>query len=40
VNAASGEDKISLELQSTMQPGIFKSYSKVNYLYLLMPVRM
>jgi DNA polymerase-3 subunit beta len=40
VNAASGEDKISLELQSTMQPGIFKSYDKVNYLYLLMPVRM
>ena len=40
VNAASGEGKISLELQSTMQPGIFKSYSKVNYLYLLMPVRM
>ncbi|MBP3885324.1 MAG: DNA polymerase III subunit beta [Olsenella sp.] len=40
VNAASGEDKITLELQSTMQPGIFKSYSKINYLYLLMPVRI
>ena len=40
VNAASDEKEITLELQSTMQPGIFKSYSKINYLYLLMPVRM
>ncbi|WP_072500315.1 DNA polymerase III subunit beta [Olsenella phocaeensis] len=40
VNAATGQDSITLELQSAMQPGIFKSYSKINYLYLLMPVRM
>lgn len=40
VNAASNERQITLELQSTMQPGIFKSYGRINYLYLLMPVRM
>ena len=40
VNAANDQEEITLELQSTMQPGIFKSYSKINYLYLLMPVRM
>lgn len=40
VNAVSGRDELTLELQSTMQPGIFKSYGKINYLYLLMPVRM
>ena len=40
VNAANDQKEITLELQSTMQPGIFKSYSKINYLYLLMPVRM
>jgi DNA polymerase-3 subunit beta len=40
VNALSEEKEVSLELQGPMQPGIFKSYSKINYLYLLMPVRM
>lgn len=40
MNAVSDQDEITLELQSAMQPGIFKSYAKVNYLYLLMPVRM
>ncbi len=40
ITAASGEKEVTLELQSAMQPGIFKSYSKINYLYLLMPVRM
>lgn len=40
VNAASDQKELTLELQSTMQPGIFKSYAKINYLYLLMPVRM
>lgn len=40
VNAASGEKEITLELQSSMQPAVFKSYNKINYLYLLMPVRM
>ena len=40
VNAASSHGEMTLELQSSMQPGIFKSYDKINYLYLLMPVRM
>lgn len=40
MSAVSDQKEISLELQSAMQPGIFKSYAKVNYLYLLMPVRM
>ncbi len=40
VNAVSDREEVILELQSTMQPGVFKSYAKVNYLYLLMPVRM
>ncbi len=40
VNAISNRKVVTLELQSTMQPGVFKSYDKVNYLYLLMPVRM
>ena len=40
VNAVSDREEVILELQSTMQPGGFKSYAKVNYLYLLMPVRM
>ncbi|MCH4180836.1 MAG: DNA polymerase III subunit beta [Atopobiaceae bacterium] len=40
VNALSSEDEVTLELQGPTQPGIFKSYSKINYLYLLMPVRM
>lgn len=30
---------ITLELQEDMRPGVFKSYGKLNYLYLLMPVR-
>ena len=37
---ASDDAEMTLELQSSMQPGVFKSYSKINYLYLLMPVRM
>ena len=40
VNAISGTDEVTLELQGSMQPAIFKAYGKVNYLYLLMPVRM
>lgn len=40
VNAASGQEDITLELQGPMQPAIFKSFSTINYLYLLMPVRM
>lgn len=38
---ASAQDKdLSLELLSGMQPAVFKSYASINYLYLLMPVRM
>lgn len=40
VNAVNTSDALSLELQGPMQPAIFKSYGKINYLYLLMPVRM
>ena len=40
INAASGMETFTLELQSPTQPGVFKSYGKINYLYLLMPVRM
>lgn len=38
--AASQSGEVSLELLATMQPAIFKSYGRINYLYLLMPVRM
>ena len=40
MNAAGGERDVTLELQDSMRPAVFKSYSKINYLYLLMPVRM
>ena len=40
VNAAAQDKDVSLELLSSMQPAIFKSYAAINYLYLLMPVRM
>ena len=40
VNAVAGTDELALEMQGSMQPAIFKSYGKINYLYLLMPVRM
>ena len=39
IDAVSDQKSIELELQSPMLPGIFKSYSTINYLYLLMPVR-
>lgn len=39
VNAADRKE-VLLELQSNMQPGVFKTNGKINYLYLLMPVRM
>lgn len=32
------EKEISLELQSYTKMGVFKSYDKVNYLYLIMPM--
>ena len=34
------EKEIALELQSYNQAGVFKSYDKINYLYLVMPVRI
>lgn len=34
------DDVIDLELQASLRPGIFKSYGKIDYLYLVMPVRM
>ena len=40
LNAISREKEITLELQSYSQAGIFKSYDKINYLYLVMPVRI
>ena len=39
VNAISDEEELTLELQEPMHPAVFKSYSKINYLYLLMPKR-
>ena len=40
VNAVSESKTMRLELQGSVQPGIFKCNGKVNYLYLLMPVRL
>ena len=40
VNAAAQGGEMTLELQSSTHPAVFKSYAKINYLYLLMPVRM
>ena len=34
------EKEITLELKSYQAPGVFKSYDKINYLYLVMPVRI
>lgn len=38
--SAVGGGQVSLELQSATQPGIFKSYGTISYLYLLMPVNI
>lgn len=40
LNALPREKEITLELQSYTQAGVFKSYDKINYLYLVMPVRI
>ena len=40
VNAVSESKAMRLELQGSVQPGIFKCNGKVNSLYLLMPVRL
>ena len=40
LNVLGREKELTLELQSYSQAGIFKSYDKINYLYLVMPVRI
>lgn len=40
VNAVADAGEVRLELQGSTQPGIFKSNGKINYLYLLMPIRL
>ena len=40
LNALAKEKEITLELKSYSQAGVFKSYDKINYLYLVMPVRI
>lgn len=40
IAAVAGKDTVTLELQDASRPGVFKSYDKINYLYLVMPVRM
>ena len=40
LNVLSREKEITLELKSYAAPGVFKSYDKINYLYLVMPVRI
>lgn len=40
VSALDDDEDVTLELQESMKPGVFKSYARINYLYLLMPVRM
>ncbi len=40
LNVLNREKEITLELKSYQAPGVFKSYDKINYLYLVMPVRI
>ena len=40
LNVLGKEKELTLELQSYQQAGVFKSYDKINYLYLVMPVRI
>ncbi|MDY4522644.1 MAG: DNA polymerase III subunit beta [Atopobium sp.] len=40
VSAAGSDAQLTLELQDAMRPAVFKTWGKINYLYLLMPVRM
>lgn len=40
MNAVAGASRLRLELQGSTQPGIFKVNGTINYLYLLMPVRL
>lgn len=34
------KEAVTLELQDSTQPAIFKSFSDINYLYLLMPIKI
>ena len=40
LNVLNREKEITLELQDYNRAGVFKSYDKINYLYLVMPVRI
>lgn len=40
LNVLPRDSEITLELQSFSQAGIFKSYASIDYLYLVMPVRI
>ena len=39
IAAADQTGDITLELQQAGRPGVFKAYGKINYLYILMPLR-
>ena len=39
VSALDQAGEVTIELQESKRPGVFKSYSKINYLCLLMPMR-
>ena len=40
LNVIGHEPQISLELESYRSPGVFKLHGKIDYLYLIMPVRV
>ena len=40
IAAVDSSAELTLELEGSMRPGVFKSYGDINYLYLLMPVRL
>jgi DNA polymerase-3 subunit beta len=40
MSAVDAGSDLMLELEGSMRPGIFRSFSEINYLYLLMPVRL
>ena len=40
LNVLGREKEITLELKSYAAAGVFKAYDKINYLYLVMPVRI
>lgn len=40
LNALSDQDTVRLELLSETQPAVFKATGKINYLYLLIPIRL